>query len=149
MRSGVSPPKLSLTRPRLKRQTIRRTAPATTKDKTMDLASVSNFKVNEQIQDFGPGDRVRVSAKVVEGDRERIQIFEGDVIKIRNAGPASTFTVRKIASGIGVERTFQRHSPRVDKVEVVRHGKVRRARLYYLRELRGRAARIKEKARVR
>ena len=115
----------------------------------MDLATVSNFKVNEAIQDFGPGDRVRVSAKVVEGDRERIQVFEGDVIRIRNAGPASTFTVRKIASGIGVERTFQRHSPRVDKVEVVRHGKVRRARLYYLRELRGRAARIKEKARVR
>jgi large subunit ribosomal protein L19 len=113
----------------------------------MDLASVSNFKVNEAIQDFGPGDRVRVSAKVVEGDRERIQVFEGDVIRIRNAGPASTFTVRKIASGIGVERTFQRHSPRVDKVEVVRRGKVRRARLYYLRELRGRAARIKEKAR--
>jgi large subunit ribosomal protein L19 len=115
----------------------------------MDLASVSNFKVNENIQEFGPGDRVRVSAKVVEGDRERIQVFEGDVIRIRNAGPASTFTVRKIASGIGVERTFQRHSPRVDKVEVVRHGKVRRARLYYLRNLRGRAARIKEKARVR
>ena len=115
----------------------------------MDLASVSNFKVNEQIQDFGPGDRVRVSAKVVEGDRERIQVFEGDVISIRNAGPASTFTGRKIASGIGVERTFQRHSPRIDKLEVVRRGKVRRARLYYLRELRGRAARIKEKARVR
>ena len=113
----------------------------------MDLASVSNFKVNEQIQDFGPGDRVRVSAKVVEGDRERIQVFEGDVIRIRNAGPASTFTVRKIASGVGVERTFQRHSPRIDKLEVVRRGKVRRARLYYLRELRGRAARIKEKAR--
>ena len=115
----------------------------------MDLASVSNFKVNENIQEFGPGDRVRVSAKVVEGDRERIQVFEGDVIKMRNAGPASTFTVRKIASGVGVERTFQRHSPRVEKVEVVRHGKVRRARLYYLRALQGRAARIKEKARVR
>jgi large subunit ribosomal protein L19 len=115
----------------------------------MNLADVSNFQVNEQIQEFGPGDRVRVSAKVVEGDRERIQVFEGDVIRIRNAGPASTFTVRKIASGVGVERTFQRHSPRVDKVEVVRHGKVRRARLYYLRALQGRAARIKEKARVR
>jgi large subunit ribosomal protein L19 len=115
----------------------------------MDVSTVSNFKVNEAIQDFGPGDRVRVSAKVVEGDRERIQVFEGDVIRIRNAGPASTFTVRKISSGIGVERTFQRHSPRLDKLEVVRHGKVRRARLYYLRELRGRAARIKEKARTR
>ena len=115
----------------------------------MDVASLSNFRVNPNIEEFGPGDRVRVSAKVVEGDRERIQVFEGDVIRVRNSGPASTFTVRKIASGIGVERTFQRHSPRLDKLEVVRHGKVRRARLYYLRGLRGRAARIKEKARVR
>ena len=102
-----------------------------------------------EVPQLRSGDTVRVHVKVVEGTRERIQVFEGDVIRIRNAGPASTFTVRKIASGIGVERTFQRHSPRVDKVEVVRHGKVRRARLYYLRELRGRAARIKEKARVR
>ena len=102
---------------------------------------------NPNIPDFGPGDRVKVSAKVVEGDRERIQVFEGDVIRVRNGGPASTFTVRKISSGIGVERTFQRHSPRVEKVEVVRRGKVRRARLYYLRDLRGRAARIKEKRR--
>src|SRR5688572_4058139 len=98
---------------------------------------------------FGPGDRVRVSAKVVEGDRERIQVFEGDVIRVRKSGPSSNFTVRKISSGIGVERTFMRHSPRIDKVEVVREGKVRRSRLYYLRELRGRAARIKEKARPR
>jgi large subunit ribosomal protein L19 len=115
----------------------------------MDLATVSNAKENPNIAPFGPGDRVRVSAKVVEGDRERIQVFEGDVIRVRHGGPASTFTVRKISSGIGVERTFQRHSPRLDKVEVVRYGKVRRARLYYLRELRGRAARIKEKARPR
>ena len=115
----------------------------------MDVKTVSNAKENPNIPDFGPGDRVRVSAKVVEGERERIQVFEGDVIRIRNGGPASSFTVRKIASGVGVERTFLRHSPRVDKVEVVRQGKVRRARLYYLRGLRGRAARIKEKARVR
>ena len=114
----------------------------------MDVATVSNAQENPNIVDFGPGDRVRVSAKVVEGDRERIQVFEGDVIRIRSGGPASTFTVRKIASGIGVERTFQRHSPRLEKVEVVRRGKVRRARLYYLRGLRGRAARIKERARV-
>ena len=86
----------------------------------MDLAAYSNFKVNPNMPDFGPGDRVRVSAKVVEGDRERIQVFEGDVIRVRHGGPASTFTVRKITSGIGVERTFQRDSPRVDKVEVVR-----------------------------
>jgi large subunit ribosomal protein L19 len=115
----------------------------------MDVDSVSNFKANPNIAPFGPGDRVRVSAKVVEGDRERIQVFEGDVIRVRTGGPAATFTVRKISSGIGVERTFMRHSPRIDKVEVVRHGKVRRARLYYLRELRGRAARIKEKPRTR
>src|SRR3990172_10959874 len=113
----------------------------------MDASTLSNAKENPNIGDFNPGDRVRVSAKVVEGDRERIQVFEGDVIRIRNGGPASTFTVRKIASGVGVERTFQRHSPRLEKVEVVRQGKVRRSRLYYLRELRGRAARIKERGR--
>ena len=113
----------------------------------MDVKTVSNAKENPNIPEFGAGDRIRVSAKVVEGERERIQVFEGDVIRIRNNGPASTFTVRKIASGVGVERTFMRHSPRVDKVEVVRRGKVRRARLYYLRGLRGRAARIKERAR--
>ena len=109
--------------------------------------SASNAKENPNIATFGAGDRVRVSAKVVEGDRERIQVFEGDVIRVRQGGPASTFTVRKIASGVGVERTFLRHSPRLDKVEVVRAGKVRRSRLYYLRGLHGRAARIKEKAR--
>ena len=113
----------------------------------MDAKSLSNAKENPNIADFGPGDRVRVSAKVVEGDRERIQVFEGDVIRIRNSGPASNFTVRKIASGVGVERTFLQSSPRVEKVEVVRQGKVRRARLYYLRGLRGRAARIKERGR--
>jgi large subunit ribosomal protein L19 len=115
----------------------------------MDVNTLSNFVVNPNIPKFGVGDRIKVSAKVVEGDRERIQVFEGDVIRVRNGGPASTFTVRKISSGIGVERTFMIHSPRIDKIEVVRMGKVRRARLYYLRELRGRAARIKEKARTR
>jgi len=113
----------------------------------MDANSVSNAKDNSNIPEFGPGDRVRGSAKVVEGERERVQVFEGDVIRVRRGGPASTFTVRKIASGIGVERTFMLHSPRVEKVEVVRQGKVRRARLYYLRSLRGRAARIKERDR--
>ncbi len=115
----------------------------------MDANSVSNARDNPNIPDFGAGDRVRVSAKVVEGDRERIQVFEGDVIRVRKGGPSSSFTVRKISSGIGVERTFQHHSPRLDKVEVVRQGRVRRSRLYYLRALRGRAARIKEKARPR
>ena len=113
------------------------------------LNEIVQDQLRTDLPELASGDTVKVSAKVVEGNRERIQVFEGDVIRIRNAGPASTFTVRKIASGIGVERTFQRHSPRIDKLEVVRHGKVRRARLYYLRELRGRAARIKEKARVR
>ncbi len=95
--------------------------------------------------DFGSGDTVRVHAKVVEGDKERIQVFEGVVIRRRMKGLVSNFTVRKIASGIGVERTFPMNSPRVDKIEVVRRGKVRRKNLYYLRGLTGKAARIKEK----
>jgi large subunit ribosomal protein L19 len=97
---------------------------------------------------FGPGDTVRVHAKVVEGNRERIQVFEGVVIRRRAGGINENFTVRRIAShGVGVERTFLIHSPRIDKIEVVRHGRVRRAKLYYLRGLTGRAARIKERRR--
>lgn len=115
----------------------------------MKAHGFSNATENPQVQDFGAGDHVKVSVKVVEGNRERIQVFEGDVIRVRRGGPASTFTVRKISNGIGVERTFMHNSPRVDKVEVSRRGKVRRSRLYYLRERRGRAARIKEKARTR
>ncbi len=95
--------------------------------------------------DFGSGDTVRVHAKVVEGEKERIQVFEGVVIRRRSKGMVSNFTVRKIASGVGVERTFPLNSPRVDKIEVVRRGKVRRNNLYYLRGLTGKAARIKEK----
>lgn len=95
--------------------------------------------------DFGSGDTVRVHAKVVEGDKERIQVFEGIVIRKRKKGLVSNFTVRKIASGVGVERTFPLNSPRVDKIEVMRRGKVRRKNLYYLRGLTGKAARIKEK----
>jgi large subunit ribosomal protein L19 len=95
--------------------------------------------------DFGTGDTVRVHAKVVEGDKERIQVFEGVVIRKRKKGLVSNFTVRKIASGVGVERTFPINSPRVDKIEVTRRGKVRRKNLYYLRGLTGKAARIKEK----
>jgi large subunit ribosomal protein L19 len=87
-----------------------------------------------------PGDTVRVSAKVVEGNRERVQVFEGLVLRIRNSGIASSMTVRRIASGVGVERTFKLHSPRIEKVEVVRHGKVRRAKLYFLRDRVGKAA---------
>lgn len=101
----------------------------------------------EQLQDrpvFKAGDTVKVHVKVVEGTRERIQIFEGVVIKRQNGGISETFTVRKISYGVGVERTFPVHSPRVAKIEVMRRGKVRRAKLYYLRNLRGKAARIKE-----
>lgn len=97
------------------------------------------------VPDFGSGDTVRVHAKVVEGSRERIQVFEGVVIRKRSKGLVSNFTVRKLASGVGVERTFPINSPRVDRIEVVRRGKVRRKNLYYLRGLTGKAARIKEK----
>lgn len=93
---------------------------------------------------FRPGDTVRVHVKVVEGTRERIQAFEGVVIKRQRAGARETFTVRRISYGVGVERTFPIHSPRIDKIDVVRRGVVRRAKLYYLRNLTGKAARIKE-----
>ncbi|MCL1974767.1 MAG: 50S ribosomal protein L19 [Firmicutes bacterium] len=96
------------------------------------------------IPDFRPGDTVQVHVKVVEGSRERIQVFEGVVIKIKGGGIRETFTVRRVAYGVGVERTFPLHSPRIDKIVVKRHGKVRRAKLYYLRKLTGKAARIKE-----
>ena len=95
--------------------------------------------------DFRPGDTIRVHLKVVEGDSERIQVFEGTVLRRRGVGASESFTVRKMSFGVGVERTFPLHSPRVDKVKVVRSGKVRRAKLYYLRNLTGKAARIEEK----
>ena len=101
--------------------------------------------MKQDVPDFGPGDRVKVHVKVVEGGRERIQAFEGIVIKRRGGGLSESFTVRRVTYGVGVERTFPIHSPRVDKIEVIRRGDVRRARLYYLRGLRGKAARIKEK----
>ena len=111
----------------------------------MDMSSVVEFAPNPNITDFGPGDTVRVHSKVVEGGRERVQVFEGVVIRVREGGINSNFTVRRVTRGVGVERTFLRHSPRIEKVEVVRRGKVRRANLYYLRGLTGKAARIKEK----
>ena len=101
--------------------------------------------LKDGLPDFRAGDTVRVHVKVREGDKERIQVFEGVVIRRRMKGLVSNFTVRKIASGVGVERTFPINSPRVDKVEVIRRGKVRRKNLYYLRGLTGKAARIKEK----
>ncbi len=98
-----------------------------------------------ELPDVKVGDTVRVHALIVEGDRERVQVFQGTVIRLRKSGPQANFTVRRIAShGIGVERTFLLHSPRIEKVEVVRRAKVRRARLYYLRGLRGKSARLKE-----
>ena len=108
------------------------------------IQSLTEGQLRTDIPAFRPGDTVRVHAKVVEGSRERIQIFEGVVIARKGAGISETYTVRKISNGIGVERTFPIHTPRVDKIEVVRYGKVRRAKLYYLRALQGKAARIKE-----
>ncbi len=109
---------------------------------SIDLSKLAPPR-NANLPDFGPGDTVRVHYRVVEGDRERVQPFEGVVIRIRK-GPAGNFTVRRVASGVGVERTFPMNSARIDKLEVTRRGRVRRARLYYLRERSGRAARVKE-----
>jgi large subunit ribosomal protein L19 len=96
------------------------------------------------IPDFKPGDTVKVHARIKEGEKERIQVFQGVVIRKRKGSTGATFTVRKVSYGIGVERIFPLHSPNIDKVEVVSRGRVRRSRLYYLRNLRGKAARIKE-----
>ncbi len=112
----------------------------------ISASEAMNVERNPNIPDFGPGDTVRVGVKVVEGGRERLQNFEGVVIRLNKPKqPDGTFTVRRVTHGVGVERTFAYTSPRVDKVEVMRRGLVRRARLYYLRGLSGRAARIKEK----
>lgn len=111
----------------------------------MDLIrAIEQEQLKDNVPDFRAGDTVRVYVKVIEGGKERIQPFEGVVITKRNEGLKSSFTVRKISHSIGVERSFMLHSPRIDRVEVVRHGAVRRAKLYYLREKVGRAARIKE-----
>ena len=111
------------------------------------IQEITKKQLRDDIPDFRPGDNVRVHAKIVEGERERIQLFEGVVIKRHGVGISATYTVRKISNGVGVERTFPLHSPRVEKIEVTRHGQVRRAKLYYLRALRGKAARIREKRR--
>lgn len=111
------------------------------------IAKITESQLRNDILDFRAGDSVRVHARIVEGSRERIQIFEGVVIKRRGEGISETYTVRKISNGIGVERTFPLHTPRVDKIEVTRHGRVRRAKLYYLRALHGKAARIPERRR--
>ena len=110
----------------------------------MDAHHLAPVEANPEVDDFQPGDTVRVSIKVREGDRERTQIFEGVVLRRRGNGPGETFTVRRVTQEVGVERTFLVHSPIVESVKIVRHGKVRRARLYYLRERSGRGARIRE-----
>jgi len=115
----------------------------------MDSQSLVELKDSANIPDFRPGDTVRVHAKVVEGDRERIQAFEGVVIRIRRRGIGSTFTVRRVSHGVGVERTFPYYSPLIEKVQVVRVGRVRRAKLYYLRQRVGKAARIRAGSRAR
>ena len=111
----------------------------------MDVSSLVNRKQNRRIPDMAAGDTVKVHAKIIEGDRERIQVFQGVVLKIRKGGAGASFTVRHVAQGIGVERTFPMFSENVDKVEIVRQGKVRRSRLYYLRNLSGKEARRKIK----
>ncbi|MBI2910823.1 MAG: 50S ribosomal protein L19 [Chloroflexi bacterium] len=112
----------------------------------IDPMSLAPLAANPGVEDFRPGDTVRVSYRVVEGNRERVQLFEGVVIR-RRAGLSANFTVRRISRGIGVERTFPLYSPRLEKVATLRRGRVRRAKLYYLRRLTGKASRIKERAR--
>ncbi len=111
----------------------------------MNIASLVEVKTNPNIPHLAPGDTVRVHTKIVEGEKERTQVFQGTVIKLRRGRAGVSFTVRHVAYGVGVERTFPSASPLVEKVEVIRHGKVRRAKLYYLRALSGKASRIKEK----
>lgn len=109
------------------------------------ISELNAEQMEKELPEFGPGDTVVVQVRVKEGNRERLQAYEGVVIGKRNRGLNSAFTVRKISHGVGVERTFQTYSPVVDSIQVKRHGDVRQAKLYYLRELSGRAARIKEK----
>ena len=112
------------------------------------IRSIEKAQLRTDLPAFNIGDTVRVFVKVVEGSRERLQAFEGTVIAKRNGSVRETFTVRRVSYGIGVERTFPLHSPRVDRLEIIRRGKVRRAKLYYLRGLQGKAAKIKEAKRV-
>ena len=112
------------------------------------IRSIEQKQLRTDLPKISIGDTVRVWVKVVEGSRERLQAFEGVVIAMRNGGIRETFTVRRVSYGVGVERTFPMHSPRVDHVEIIRSGKVRRAKLYYLRNLQGKAAKLKEIKRV-
>ncbi len=109
------------------------------------LEQIEKEQMRTDLPDFRPGDTVKVHVKIKEGEKERIQIFEGTVIRKRLGANRSSFTVRKVSYGIGVERIFPTHSPAIDRIEVVQRGEVRRAKLYYLRQLKGKAARIKER----
>ena len=111
----------------------------------MNIESLLEVKANPNIPTLTPGDTVKVSSKVVEGDKERTQVFQGVVIKLRSRGIGSSFTVRRVTYGVGVEKTFPTNSPRVEKVEIVRRGKVRRAKLFYLRGLSAKTSRLKER----
>ena len=111
--------------------------------KPTDLVDQPNLR--DDVPDFAPGDTLKVHVRVVEGTRERVQVFQGVVIRRQGGGITETFTVRKVSFGVGVERTFPVHSPNIDRIELFTRGDVRRAKLYYLRELRGKAAKIKEK----
>src|SRR5699024_416613 len=111
------------------------------------IQDITKEQLRSDIPDFRSGDTIRVHAKVVEGSRERAQLFEGVVIKRHGSGISATYTVRKISNGVGVERTFPLNTPRVEQIEVIRHGRVRRSKLYYLRARTGKAARIKERRR--
>ena len=108
------------------------------------IKSIEDAQMKSNVTEFNTGDTIRVSAKIVEGSRERIQVFEGVVIKKQGGGNRATFTVRKKSSGVGVERTWPLHRPRIDSIQVVRRGKVRRAKLFYLRDRVGKAAKVKE-----
>ena len=110
---------------------------------------VDRSSVRDDVPAFGPGDTLKVHVRVVEGNRERVQVFQGAVIRRQGDGLRETFTVRKVSFGVGVERTFPVHTPIIEKIEVLTRGDVRRAKLYYLRNLRGKAAKIKEKREVR
>ena len=110
-----------------------------------DLNNIAQDQIRTNIPNFNSGDHIKVHVRVIEGDKERVQTFEGDVISIRGAGLNKTFTVRKISSGVGVERIFRFNSPKIAKIDLLKQGDVRRAKLYYLRNLSGKAARIKSK----
>jgi large subunit ribosomal protein L19 len=109
------------------------------------LEEITQDQIRTDIPELAPGDTVKVSARVVEGTRERIQVFEGTVMRLRSGGIQRSITVRRIASGVGVERTFKVNSPRIEKIEVVRHGQARRAQLYFLRKRIGKAATLRER----